>query len=51
MDVSTLHFDAHGLIPVVTQDAVSGQVLMLAYANYEAVTRTLETLEAHYYSR
>lgn len=51
MDVSALSFDAHGLIPVVTQDAVSGQVLMLAYANQEAVTRTLQTREAHYYSR
>jgi phosphoribosyl-AMP cyclohydrolase / phosphoribosyl-ATP pyrophosphohydrolase len=51
MDVSALSFDAHGLIPVVTQDAVSGQVLMLAYANQEAVTQTLATGEAHYYSR
>ena len=51
MDVSALSFDAHGLIPVVTQDAVSGQVLMLAYADQAAVVKTLATLEAHYYSR
>ena len=51
MDVSTLSFDEHGLIPVVTQDAATGQVLMLAYANLEAVTQTLQTHEAHYYSR
>ncbi len=51
MDASALSFDANGLIPVVTQDAVSGQVLMLAYANLEAVTKTLSTREAHYYSR
>ena len=51
MDPSTLSFDARGLIPVVTQDATTGQVLMLAYANSEAVTQTLETREAHYYSR
>lgn len=51
MDPSALAFDAHGLVPVVTQDAVSGQVLMLAYANLEAVTKTLSTREAHYYSR
>lgn len=51
MDVSTLRFDAQGLIPVVTQDAGSGRVLMFAYANQEAVAKTLETLEAHYYSR
>ncbi len=50
-DLPKLHFDARGLIPVVTQDAVSGQVLMLAYANLEAVTKTLSTREAHYYSR
>lgn len=50
-DLPDLNFDARGLIPVVTQDAASGQVLMLAYANPEAVTRTLQTREAHYYSR
>ena len=50
-DLPDLNFDARGLIPVVTQDAASGQVLMLAYANHEAITRTLQTREAHYYSR
>jgi phosphoribosyl-ATP pyrophosphohydrolase/phosphoribosyl-AMP cyclohydrolase len=50
-DLSGFHFDAHGLIPVVTQDAVSAQVLMLAYANEVAVAKTLSTREAHYYSR
>lgn len=53
MDVSApaLTYDTHGLIPVVTQDAQSGQVLMFAYANAEAVEKTLATREAHYYSR
>ncbi len=51
MDFPLLSFDAHGLIPVVTQDATSSQVLMLAYANEEAVAKTLSTREAHYYSR
>ena len=51
LDLPDLNFDARGLIPVVTQDAVSGQVLMLAYANLEALTQTLQTREAHYYSR
>lgn len=50
-DLSGFHFDAHGLIPVVTQDVTSSQVLMLAYANEEAVAKTLSTREAHYYSR
>ncbi|ASC73703.1 Phosphoribosyl-AMP cyclohydrolase [Halomicronema hongdechloris C2206] len=44
-------FDAHGLIPVVTTDAATGEVLMHAYMNEVALLKTLETGEAHYYSR
>ena len=44
-------FDAEGLIPVVTTSAKTGEVLMLAYMNEEALTRTIETGEAHYWSR
>jgi phosphoribosyl-AMP cyclohydrolase / phosphoribosyl-ATP pyrophosphohydrolase len=40
-----------GLVPVVAQDATSGDVLTVAYANELALTRTLETGEAHYWSR
>lgn len=40
-----------GLIPVVTQDATSREVLMVAYANREAVELTLQTGYAHYWSR
>jgi len=40
-----------GLVPVVAQDAESGEILMLAYANKEAVEKTLQTGYAHYYSR
>jgi phosphoribosyl-AMP cyclohydrolase len=40
-----------GLVPVVTQDATSGKVLMVAYANNEAVELTLQTKMAHYWSR
>jgi len=39
------------LIPVIVQDAVSGEVLMMAYANEEAIRLTKETGLAHYYSR
>ena len=39
------------MIPVVTQEAASGRVLTLAWANREALQRTAETLEAHYWSR
>ena len=44
-------FDAHGLIPVITTDAATGEVLMHAYMNKAALLKTLETGEAHYYSR
>jgi phosphoribosyl-AMP cyclohydrolase len=40
-----------GLVPAIVQDAVSGEVLMLAFMNQEAWERTLATGEAHYYSR
>lgn len=41
----------NGLIAAVAQDADSGEVLMLAWMNREAWDKTLETGEAHYYSR
>lgn len=41
----------NGLIPVVVQDAESKQVLMVAYANEEALAKTLSTGYAHYWSR
>jgi phosphoribosyl-AMP cyclohydrolase len=44
-------FDDQGLIPVVTTDAVSGEVLMHGYMNAEALRRTLELGEAVYWSR
>ena len=44
-------FDAAGLIPVVTTDAESGEVLMHGYMNAEALTKTIETGKAHYWSR
>jgi phosphoribosyl-AMP cyclohydrolase len=44
-------FDARGLVPAVVQDAVSGQVLMVAYMNEEALLKTLRTGKTHFYSR
>ncbi len=44
-------FDEDGLIPVVTTDAVSGEVLMHGYMNAEALEKTIATGEAHYWSR
>jgi phosphoribosyl-AMP cyclohydrolase len=44
-------FDAKGLIAAVATHADSGEVLMLAWMNAEALARTLDTGEAHYFSR
>jgi phosphoribosyl-AMP cyclohydrolase len=44
-------FDAAGLIPVIAQHHATGEVLMLAYMNQEALRLTLETRLAHYWSR
>lgn len=44
-------FDERGLITAVTTDASSGELLMQGFMNAEALRRTIETGEAHYYSR
>ena len=44
-------FDASGLVACVATDAGSGEVLMVAYMNDEALRRTIESGEAWYYSR
>ena len=44
-------FDAAGLIAAVTTHAETGEILMLAWMNAEALVKTLETGEAHYFSR
>lgn len=50
-NLTRLKFDEHGLIPAIVQDAASGQVLMLAYMNQEALQATLRTGETHFWSR
>jgi phosphoribosyl-AMP cyclohydrolase len=47
----TPRFDSNGLITAVAQDAASGEILMLAHMNAEALERTIKTGKAHYYSR
>jgi phosphoribosyl-AMP cyclohydrolase len=47
----TPRFDANGLIAAVTTHADTGEVLMLAWMNAEALSKTLETGEAWYFSR
>ncbi len=51
MELDAIRFDENGLVPVVMQDAGSGEVLTLAYANREAIELTLATGFAHFFSR
>ena len=52
LDLASLDFDkGNGLVTVVTQDARTGAVLMVAHADREALERTIETGEMHYRSR
>ena len=50
-DVLAPRFDSEGLLPVVVSDADSGELLMHGYMNAEALAKTLQTSEAHYWSR
>lgn len=50
-DPSSLKYDANGLIPVVAQDHASGEVLMVAWMNADAVARTLSSGNVTYWSR
>ena len=50
-DPATLRFDDRGLLPVIAQEEGTGEVLMLAWMNAEAVARTLETGRVTYWSR
>jgi phosphoribosyl-ATP pyrophosphohydrolase/phosphoribosyl-AMP cyclohydrolase len=51
VNVDDLNFSMGGLLPAVVQDYRSGQVLMVGFANREAVERTLETRHAWFFSR
>ena len=52
LSVSDLNFEKFsGLLPVIAQEHESGRILMLAYANLEALRKTQETGYAHYWSR
>ena len=44
-------FDENGLIPVITTDFKNGDILMHGYMNDQALKKTIETKEAHYWSR
>jgi phosphoribosyl-AMP cyclohydrolase len=49
--LAEIRFDADGLVPVIAQDAASGRVLMVAWANREALAETVQTQRAVYWSR
>lgn len=50
-DPATLTYNAQGLIPAIAQDAETGEVLMMAWMNADAVARTLDTGRVTYWSR
>ena len=50
-DASTLVYNAAGLIPAIAQDSTSKNILMMAWMNEEALTRTVQTRKATYWSR
>lgn len=49
--LALLKFDAHGLVPAIAQQHDSGEVLMLAWMNRDAVAETLATRQVCYWSR
>jgi phosphoribosyl-AMP cyclohydrolase len=49
--LAEFHFDADGLVPVIAQDVNGGRVLMVAWANREALEETARTGQAVYWSR
>jgi phosphoribosyl-AMP cyclohydrolase len=49
--IEELVFQENGLIPVVVQNIITKDILMVAYANKEAVAKTFETGYAHFWSR
>jgi len=51
MNLDAVRFDADGLVPVVVRDSVTGAVAMLAWANRDALARTLASRQATFWSR
>jgi phosphoribosyl-ATP pyrophosphohydrolase/phosphoribosyl-AMP cyclohydrolase len=51
MNIKDIKFDEKGYVPVIIQDVENGQVLMFAYANQEALEKTIETKKTHFWSR
>ena len=49
--IEQVKFDEKGLVPAIAQDAITGQILMVAFMNREALDHTIRTGQATYYSR
>ncbi|HZK81491.1 MAG TPA: phosphoribosyl-AMP cyclohydrolase, partial [Humisphaera sp.] len=49
--LDSLKFDSNGLIPAIIQDGESGQVLMMAWMNRDALEKTVSTGKTHFFSR
>lgn len=49
--LNQIKFDSRGLVPAIVQDAVTGEVLMMAYMNAESLSKTIETAETWFWSR
>ena len=50
-DLGNISFDADGLVPAIIQEATSGDVLMMAWMNHDALVKTLETGRTWFWSR
>lgn len=51
MDLSKIKYNEAGLVPAIAQDVQTSEVVMMAWMNEEALRKTLETGQAHYFSR
>jgi phosphoribosyl-AMP cyclohydrolase len=49
--LDVVKWDAHGLVPAIAQDAATGDILMVAWMNHEALEETARTLRGVYWSR
>lgn len=50
-NINNIKFDKKGLVPAIAQDYITGEVLMMAYMNKEALEKTMSIGRAHYFSR
>ena len=49
--IETIQFNETGMVPAIAQDHISGEILMMAWMNKEALSLSMETQQAVYYSR